>query len=295
MKPAIPHYALYGEADFDNELDLLNIETIADRGSTHHWEIKPHRHDHLMQWVWLERGRLDATVDDQRQLCYGPSLIMVPPTVVHGFNIQAGTSGLVISMTQSFVQQLLENTVHAELSDAVATAHIVALDSDNQAAQSLISTLHRLEREYRWPRRARLTAISGLCLLLMIDLIRVLPEEELSGKRDSQAQRQLARFRYLLEHHLHEHWSVKQYAQQMGLSDKRLTKICKQATDLTPQQIIHHRLLSEAKRHLVFTGMSINEVAYELGFKDPAYFSRFFLRLTGQQASQFRQNAIVSS
>ena len=51
----------------------------------------------------------------------------------------------------------------------------------------------------------------------------------------------------------------------------------------------HQQQVTEAKRSLVYTGMSINEIAYELGFKDPAYFSRFFSKMTGQQASQFRK------
>ena len=52
----------------------------------------------------------------------------------------------------------------------------------------------------------------------------------------------------------------------------------------------HQQQVTEAKRSLVYTGMSINEIAYELGFKDLAYFSRFFSKMTGQQASQFRKD-----
>ncbi|MEZ5449103.1 MAG: helix-turn-helix domain-containing protein [Thiolinea sp.] len=39
---------------------------------------------------------------------------------------------------------------------------------------------------------------------------------------------------------------------------------------------MHDRLIAEAKRQLIYANRSVNEIAYELGFRDPAYFSRFF-------------------
>jgi len=48
------------------------------------------------------------------------------------------------------------------------------------------------------------------------------------------------------------------------------------------------RIIQEARRLLTFTSMSITEIGYALGFKDPAYFSRFFRRNTGLTANQYR-------
>ena len=52
--------------------------------------------------------------------------------------------------------------------------------------------------------------------------------------------------------------------------------------------MINQRLLLEAKRSLVYTAMTINQVADSLGFSEPAYFSRFFKRSTGQSPKDFR-------
>jgi AraC family 4-hydroxyphenylacetate 3-monooxygenase operon regulatory protein len=49
------------------------------------------------------------------------------------------------------------------------------------------------------------------------------------------------------------------------------------------------RLMQEAKRLLLFTGSSANEICYQLGFKDPAYFSRFFQRYAQLTPGEYRQ------
>lgn len=54
------------------------------------------------------------------------------------------------------------------------------------------------------------------------------------------------------------------------------------------QQVLHARLLVEAKRQLLYTVRSSSTIAYGLGFKDPAYFSRFFKRATGKNPREFR-------
>lgn len=55
------------------------------------------------------------------------------------------------------------------------------------------------------------------------------------------------------------------------------------------QQLLHERVLLEAKRHLTYTNMTIGQVAERLGFKEPAYFTRFFKRSVKLTPKAFRQ------
>ena len=52
--------------------------------------------------------------------------------------------------------------------------------------------------------------------------------------------------------------------------------------------LLHERLILEARRMLAYTPATIAEVAAELGFDDPAYFSRFFSRSVGASPSGYR-------
>ena len=65
--------------------------------------------------------------------------------------------------------------------------------------------------------------------------------------------------------------------------------ICQQLVEKSALQMVHERVLLEAKRSLIYTVQTISEIAYELGFTDPAYFTRFFRRLTGLSPKQFRE------
>lgn len=55
-----------------------------------------------------------------------------------------------------------------------------------------------------------------------------------------------------------------------------------------PNEVIKNRIILEAKRLLVHTSMTAKEIAHELGYEDPAYFSRQFQVKTGESPSSFR-------
>jgi len=66
------------------------------------------------------------------------------------------------------------------------------------------------------------------------------------------------------------------YARKMELSTKRLNEIVKKVSGYTITQIIHNRLILEAKREMVSKDKTIQTISIELGFENPSYFSRFF-------------------
>lgn len=81
------------------------------------------------------------------------------------------------------------------------------------------------------------------------------------------------------------------YAAVLGISESRLTAHCRRHTGRSPLQIISACLVREAKQRMVSTGSSTSEIAFSLGFRDPAYFSRFFRLQTGQTPTEFRAAA----
>ena len=61
------------------------------------------------------------------------------------------------------------------------------------------------------------------------------------------------------------------------------------ATGVTAGHLIRQRVLTEAKRQLIFTTLAINEIAYDLSFSDPSHFARFFRQQTGTTPQAFRE------
>ena len=95
--------------------------------------------------------------------------------------------------------------------------------------------------------------------------------------------RRLAVFRHLVETHLAEHRSLTFYAHSVGTTVRTLTRLSQRHLGHSPQMLINRRLALEAQRLLRFTSASASTVASELGFADPSYFSRFYLRMTGRR------------
>src|SRR5580704_14664584 len=91
---AIPAFFLYGETLRTPDERTIHIETIAARSRLHEWTIRPHRHRDLHQILFIQRGRVTASLDERSCSLRAPGLILVPPTSVHAFRFQESTVGV---------------------------------------------------------------------------------------------------------------------------------------------------------------------------------------------------------
>ena len=99
----------------------------------------------------------------------------------------------------------------------------------------------------------------------------------------------LGRYLRLVEAHYREHLPVETYAARLGISSLQLNQLCRALASQTALQVVHQRLLLEARRNLSYTRMSIGQLSDRLGFSDPTYFARFFKRLSGQTPNAYRR------
>ena len=83
--------------------------------------------------------------------------------------------------------------------------------------------------------------------------------------------------------------SVSDYAGRLGISPKSLTKHFQKIRTQKPSDFIKNRIILEAKRKLLYTDFSVKEIAFDLGFNDPAYFTRFFTKATEKSPLQFKK------
>ncbi len=83
--------------------------------------------------------------------------------------------------------------------------------------------------------------------------------------------------------------SVSGYAALMNVSEKRLTNATVKTLGTTPKTMIDERVMLEAKRLLVHTNLSIKEVGYDLGFKEPTNFIKYFRKHIEKTPIEFRE------
>ena len=99
----------------------------------------------------------------------------------------------------------------------------------------------------------------------------------------------IRQFNVLVDMHFRTKRKVKDYAEMLHKSPKTLSNLFATYSQQSPQQIIQDRVLLEAKRLILFTDKQTQEIAYDLGFDDPAYCSRFFKKQAGMTPSTFRE------
>lgn len=94
-------------------------------------------------------------------------------------------------------------------------------------------------------------------------------------------------FKLVVETHLTEQPSVNSIAEKLALTTNSLYRIVKEYSGVSPKDFFTNRLMIEAQRKLHYSSLSVKELAYELGFNDPDYFSRLFKKCTGKSVTEF--------
>ena len=133
------------------------------------------------------------------------------------------------------------------------------------------------------------TVISSALVICLVQLWRLVGANALTGEGFGGSATLLMRFRQLVEERFREHWPVLRYAESLGVSPDRLHAICTRVLARSPRVLIQQRILHEAVTRLERSAISIKQLAFVLGFKDTAYFNRFFRRQLGVPPGRYRR------
>jgi len=98
----------------------------------------------------------------------------------------------------------------------------------------------------------------------------------------------IAELMHLIDTHFITQRETDFYAKALMTTPKKINEACKKGTGKTVKQHLHERLILEAKREIRLNRKSLKEIAFELGFNEPAYFTRFFKQQTSLTPTEFR-------
>lgn len=288
MNAPIPTFMLYGDPPDEVEPGFVHVESIPTRSRPMNWTIRPHRHTDLRHFLLVSGGGGLFRVDDAAHPFRAPAFLAVPTGVVHGFDFEPETQGQVLTMSDGFVSDALAGVREPELRAALEMPLLHGLDAGDHALPVLGAAFAAVEREFLWSGVGRASAIAAHIALILVTVARL----GLAGTAAAMAGpdlRLVGRLRQMVEQRFREHWGVDVYADALGVTAGRLNTACRRVTGCSTLQLIHNRLLLEAKRNLLYTAMTMSEVGYNLGFEDPAYFSRFFTKREGVTPLAYRQ------
>jgi AraC family transcriptional activator of pobA len=284
MADAVPSFFVYGEPDRPLDVGFMHVETVMARKNVHLGHVKAHKHDRMAQITFWTSGRGRYFIEDSALDFFAPAVSFIPSGVVHGFEVEPRDSdAIVVSIADGALLPIQAQTI-LPLDMPV----MVAEAPQNPLWPRLSLIMNRLWEEYREGRPGMEKMLSCLVALALTEIARLARENPAPAKTGSIA---LATdLRRLVDRHFRENWAIERYTETLGTTPHLLAKACRSAFGLPVKEFINERRLLEARRLLLFTVRSVEDIAYEVGLKDAAYFSRFFKARMGQPPSQWRQH-----
>ncbi|MBM0106291.1 helix-turn-helix domain-containing protein [Steroidobacter sp. S1-65] len=286
VRRGIPQYFLYGETTHDVDERFLHVESIAERSRLHDWTIRPHAHQDLHHLLLVVRGGGVFYAEGESNRFGHTSLISVPLACVHGFDFKPGTDGWILTASGALIERIARE--NPELRPALSDANALPLPVD--ASTAFADKFESLMLEFRGNLPGRRTAAEALLIGILVATLRRRLQLSPDTERNTGADSVLAsKYRALVEEHFRSSLKVADYARRLCVSSERLRQACVRSTASSPLALLNARRLLEAKRTLLYTGMSVGMIAEACGFPDPAYFSRFFAQRTGLSPVAYRQ------
>lgn len=244
----------------------------------------PHR-DTQYQLFFLEQGALRMQVDLLEHHCSAGDVLLVIPGEVRHVIAQDQPVGWVVFFDPS----LMPPALYKDINDFYATRNAV-----HDAAGHLKPLMNSLldafpasgkvqEGGYAEVRYHLLQAILHRVHLLVAQALQA------NGSQVADKPQLVAAFFTLLRQSFHTWKHTSEYAAVLHVSPGHLNDVVKRNTGHPVSYHIQQAVVTEARRLLFHTGMSVKEISYKLGYEDDNYFSRLFKKIAGQSPLHFRR------
>jgi AraC family transcriptional activator of pobA len=280
----VPKVRLYVERPERQDKWFVNVGRVTDRGR---WRTEPHAHPGYGQVIFVRNGRGVMNLEGRSVPFEGPCALLLPTDCVHGLDYDIDVDKWVVTVEVAYLAQV--NAKLPEFTQLWSLPRIIPLSVDPEAETEVFDTIRKLDQEVKARTIGHVVGTEALITSLLLLLVRCADLDETDVEvATPNAMRLADRFRELIDQHYRDNLRLQHFASMLAVSPTQLRAACIAATGLSPTKLIHARIITEAKRSLIFGDMSIEQIAYWLGFLDTAYFTRFFRKEVGQSPSQFR-------
>ncbi|UXP32065.1 helix-turn-helix transcriptional regulator [Reichenbachiella agarivorans] len=232
-------------------------------------KTEAHKHKNYFEIIYLSKGSGSHSIDHHSYPILGPTLFFMRRDQIHHWNIQSEPEGYVIIIKNDFVEASEDLELRQQLLALSKTSYLPVED------ESIELHFRLLHLEFEKAGESQKT--------IFIHLLKALLEKaiELTDKHFPYTEKKSDLFQYfinLLETERPLTNQVAHYATLLHTSPQNLNQVCRKAAEQSTSALISEYIIGEAKRLLDYTSMSVAQVAYELDFKDPSHFSKYFKR-----------------
>ncbi len=286
IKGKIETYHLLKNEPKKRQFDIYDLEEYQKLNSEH--SAKPHSHS-FYQIIWFKNKNGNHVIDFESYDIKEDRIFFVAKNQVHYFEKRSDYSGYLIHFNESF---LLSNQtdINFFLTYSIFNNKQEPYFQIPQKLEHKIATyFSQIEDEVENTNEfGNNSILSNLLKSILLLIEREKRKDTEVNKKPNNSK--YLKFRDLLENNFHKSWSVTDFAKELSISTKTLNSIIKSETGITVSQTISDRIILEAKRKLTHSDSYINQIAYDLGFNDPYYFTKFFKKQVNCSPAEFRKS-----
>jgi AraC family transcriptional regulator, transcriptional activator of pobA len=250
------------------------------------------RHTHF-EIIWLKNCKGVHHVDFVSYPIEGSVIFMLAPDQVHQLSREfSEEEHYVLFKQELFLSQDLESFLYElSLFGNIDPEPIIPIPE--AYAEELQILFDQMKKEEELKSLSSREVITAYLRILLLKLSRLKKSGHNQNIQMMDERLKLySSFMKLINAHYKESHEVQQYAEMLNVQPRKLNEQVKHYACITAQELIKRRIMLEAKR-LLFQGQkNVKEIAYALGYDDPAYFNRFFKRNTNLSPLQFREHEL---
>jgi AraC-like DNA-binding protein len=266
----------------------VRSETINSALQRREWSLTRRPHGHTRHVILLTAGSGQAAIGSRAIHIKAPSVTWLHSAESARLALQAGATGHLLGMSHEVLGGSFGNHPEsANLRYMIDQSFNLTLSQHSQTA--LQRSCAAIDYELRHGGRASWMILTAHFNLIAVEIWRLSGAEDIALKSQGSVSAILQRFRQLVEVNFRNHWTIKTYANEIGISHDRLHAICTRKLGRKPLALVHERLGHEGRILLEHSSLTVEQIAHSLGFKDATHFSHFFKRLTKTPPSRYRQ------
>jgi AraC-like DNA-binding protein len=248
------------------------------------------RRDTFYVLFWITAGCGDYYIDFECYRIRPKTLFFIAPGQVHYWESAESIHGYAIPFEEELFHLYGTRSFFESLDLFEVIGGTSTLYMPERKAETIDRIVNQIYAEYCGNQVGRIEAVVSLLQLLLIQAQRGIT---MSGDIQSprRAGEELTRkFLELMEKQVTIDYHLQTYAEQLGITAGHLTEVIKEELCVPAGKLLRKRLTLEAKRWLVHTDLTMEQIAEKLNFNDPSYFGRFFKREAGQTPQAFRED-----
>lgn len=255
--------------------------------------LMPHLHD-FYSIFWIESGEAIHATEFVEYSLNADTILFVPPGLKHRMYIDKSVGGTYILFNEDFIQYNRKNYVPLKeyrlFNNPDFKSLITVIPEKRDKLRNITELIFD---EVRNTDDYSQDIVLNLLHLFLLESRRIFDQQNQVPKEepDSTPDTTIIKFKQLIEENFTREKNVSPYAEMLNINPSCLNELTKRITGITAGELIRNRVIDETKKLLYSSGMSGKEIAFELGFDDPAYFSRFFRKYTGSTLKEFRDHS----